>query len=64
VAPGESFWSIAEQIVGGRLGRMPTTAEVARYWTALIAANSSRLPIPAQPNLLYTGTLVVLPPSA
>jgi hypothetical protein len=64
VARGESFWSIAEQIVGGRLGRLPTTAEVARYWTALIAANSSRLPFPAQPNLLYAGTVLVLPPPA
>jgi hypothetical protein len=35
---------------------------VARYWLRLIEANRSHLPDPADPNLLFPGDVLVLPP--
>ncbi len=78
VAPGESFWSIAEAVVGKELttsGPRAHAAElsqseragreqeaVARYWVALVAANLDRLPVRGDPDVLYVGDRVVLPP--
>lgn len=54
VAPGESFWSIAEEVVAEALGREPSEDEVRRYWVALIDANRGRL-VTADPDLLLPG---------
>jgi len=63
VAPGESFWTIAESLLATALGRPPTDAETARYWTRLIEANRDRLHDPANADLLFTGqVLTVFPP--
>lgn len=60
VSPGESFWSIAVEVVGDTLGRQPTDAEVDGYWRALIAANADRL-VSANPDLLLPGQSLHLP---
>lgn len=60
VAPGESFWSIAADVVGDTLGRQPTDAEIDSYWRALVAANADRL-VSANPDLLLPGQSLVLP---
>jgi len=44
------------------LGRAPSNAEITRYWLSLIAANRSRLIHPGNPNLIYVGQIVLLPP--
>jgi len=44
------------------LGTPSTEEAVARYWVALVAANRSRLPVPGDPDLLFTGDRIVLPP--
>lgn len=62
VEPGQSFWSIARAAETQLLGRAATDREVARYWLALIAANASRLVRPGDPNLLYVGQALLLPP--
>lgn len=59
VAPGESFWSIAEEVVAERLGRRGTDAEVAGYWAQLVDANRDRL-VTADPDLIYPGQQLVL----
>jgi hypothetical protein len=60
VAPGDSFWSIAADIVGDALGRAPTDAEVDGYWRALVDANRDRLVSP-NPDLVLPGQVFVLP---
>jgi nucleoid-associated protein YgaU len=55
VDAGDSFWSIAEDVVG--LGRRTQA-----YWEQLIAANRHRLAVPDQPDLLFPGQRLTLPP--
>lgn len=59
VAGGESFWSIAERTVRESGGRI---SDVARYWELLIDSNEDRLPVAGMPDLLFPGTVLVLPP--
>lgn len=61
VSPGESFWSVAQSVLTQHLGTTPTPAQVGAYWAQLIAANANHLPVPGNPNLLYSGTTLVLP---
>lgn len=61
VAPGQSFWSIAEDHVGAQLGRTPTDREIAVFWRRLIAANTDRLAVAGDPDLVYPGQTFRLP---
>lgn len=61
VRAGESFWSIAEDEVLGSVDEA-TDADVIDYWRRLIGHNRSRLPDPTNPDLLWVGTALVLPP--
>lgn len=60
VGPGDDFWSIAEAVVA----RSPDgpAPSVGRYWAALLSANRDRLPVPGDPNLLFPGDRILLPP--
>ena len=60
--PGESFWTIAESALATALGRTPTEPETRQYWQALINANRDALPDPANPDLLFVGTTLTVPP--
>jgi LysM domain len=62
VAPGDSFWSIAEELVTPAGGPAPTERQVARYWRRLIDANRGRLADPGNPDLLLPGQRLLLPP--
>ncbi len=62
VAPGDSFWSIATERVAEQLGRRPGCREVAPYWSRLIRDNLDRLPVPGDPDLLFPGDRLRLPP--
>lgn len=62
VAPGDSFWSVAERLLAGRLGRPPGDAEVVEPWLALIEANRAGLVDPSDPDLLQPGQTLRLPP--
>jgi len=57
VDAGDSFWSIAEDVVG----RGDRTRA---YWEQLIVANRDRLAVPDQPDLLFPGQRLTLPPPA
>ena len=60
VAPGDSFWSIAEELLGERLGRPPTDAEVDGPWRRLVEANRDRL-VSGDPDRLFPGQVLLLP---
>jgi hypothetical protein len=51
-------------VEGQTIGRTPTDQETARYWTILVAANRHTLADAANPDLLYTGQVVTIPPTA
>ena len=60
VRSGDSFWSIAEDIVGLDTPHA-SDAAIARYWRALIAENRALLPDPSNPDVLLVGTTIRLP---
>jgi nucleoid-associated protein YgaU len=62
VQPGDSFWSIAEDVLGSPGGVPPGERDVGRYWCRLIDANRSGLLDPGNPDLLVPGQELVVPP--
>jgi nucleoid-associated protein YgaU len=56
VQPGDHLWAIAERVIGERLGRAATDAEVVPYWRALIDLNR-----PPNPDLIFAGERLRLP---
>ncbi len=62
VAPGDSFWSIATDTLRDTRGGEPSDDEVLSYWHALLDANEDNLAVPGNPDLLFAGQVVVLPP--
>jgi hypothetical protein len=62
VRPGEHLWSIARQLLDTGTGPSPADAEVAPYWRQLTEANRDRLADPANPDLLFPGDQLVVPP--
>lgn len=61
VEPGDSFWSIATELLADATGHEPTDVEVAPYWRLLIDANRDRL-VSGDPDLIVPGQeLIVLP---
>jgi hypothetical protein len=63
VAPGDSFWSIAEHLVLNHLGRPPADDEVLEPWLAMIDINRDRLLDPDNPDLIHPGQVLRLPPT-
>ncbi len=61
VAPGDSFWSVAERLVAQASKRAPSDAEIAPYWRQLVEHNRSRLRDPANADLLFPGQVLVVP---
>ena len=61
VAPGDSFWSVAERLVAQASPRAPSDAEIAPYWRRLVEHNRSRLRDPANADLLFPGQVLVVP---
>lgn len=62
VTAGDHFWSLAHELVVEAKGSMVAEREVARYWTVLVAANRDRLVVPGEPDLLFVGQELVIPP--
>lgn len=61
VEAGDSFWSLAVDVVTEARGGVPGDREVVEYWERLIAANRSRLVDSANPDLLFPGQTLLLP---
>ncbi|MGE0796514.1 MAG: hypothetical protein AB7O29_14375, partial [Acidimicrobiia bacterium] len=62
VGPGEHLWSIARALVEDAAGRPATDAEVVPLWRELTERNRDRLADPANPDLLFPGDRLVVPP--
>ncbi len=61
VASGDTFWSIAEDVVRTD-GRATSDHDVVSYWHALIDLNRDRLRVPGEPDLIFPGQVFELPP--
>lgn len=62
LAPGEHLWYVAESHLADSWGRPVTDSEITSYWLALVERNRPALPDPANPDLVYPGFVVELPP--
>jgi len=62
VAPGDSFWSIATETLRDANGDEPSEDDVLSYWRVLLDANDDNLAVPGNPDLLFAGQVVVVPP--
>ena len=62
VRPGEHFWAVAERALADAWARAPSDGEVAPYWRALVQANRHRLRDPRNPDLVFTGQVLDVPP--
>jgi hypothetical protein len=60
---GDNLWSIAAAHLTNVRGERPHAREIAPYWRALIDANRSVLPDPDNPDLLFPGVQLTLPPA-
>lgn len=58
VQPGDHLWAIAEQTLHAERGGTPSAEDTAVYWRAVLAAN----PQLVDPDLVYPGETIVLPP--
>ena len=63
VERGDNLWTISEDRLEVDLGREPTDPEVAPYWREIVDANQDRYVQPGNPNLIYPGQVLVLPPT-
>ncbi len=59
---GDNMWAIAKNVLTEHLGRAPSTSETVAYWRTLIDANRATLDDPRNPDLIFPGQLLVLPP--
>ena len=62
VAVGDSFWSIAADELARR-GAPASDRQIVPYWRRLIQHNRAVLVDPGNPDLLYPGQVLTLPPA-
>lgn len=62
VTPGESLWTIAEDLLADAWRRPPTDAETDPFWRTLVETNRGRLVDPADPDLIHPGQVFEVPP--
>lgn len=62
VRSGDHLWRIAETVLAKAHGSPQDDDTIAPYWLALVEANRSRLPDPDNPDLLYAGIQLHVPP--
>jgi nucleoid-associated protein YgaU len=63
VVPGDNLWRIAATRLQQHHARPPSDEEIAPYWRAVVDANRATLRS-GDPNLIFPGELVALPPPA
>lgn len=62
VAPGDSLWTIAEELLADSWRRAPSAAETDPYWRVLVERNRARLVDPGDADLLHPGQVLEVPP--
>lgn len=61
VAPGQCFWTIADDVLTAAWGRPASDAEIVPYWQRLIEANRAVLADPDNPHLIFPGQVFQVP---
>lgn len=62
VGKGENFWTIARDYLAVKLNRQPDDVEITSYWRQLIEHNRQELKNQTNPNLIFPGQKISLPP--
>ena len=62
VAPGQSFWTVAELVLTESWQRPPSDDQIDPYWRQLVEANRSQLADPSNPDLLFPEQVLHVPP--
>lgn len=62
IRPGDHLWSVAANTLSTHLGRVATDDEVDPYWRAVVELNRSSLLDPCDPDLVFSGQVIELPP--
>lgn len=62
VEPGQSFWSMAEQVLTQAWDRAPTDDEIEPYWRSLVEHNRDALADADNPDLIYPDQVFTVPP--
>jgi hypothetical protein len=59
--PGDSLWSVSKAVLRQAWGRPVSDHDVGPFWARVVEANRPRLPHPADPDLVFPDTVVVVP---
>jgi hypothetical protein len=62
IARGDHLWHVSEATLERQLGTRPDDAAIAAYLGRLVQANRERLVTPDDPDLVFAGQQLVLPP--
>jgi hypothetical protein len=62
LGPGDHLWSVAARTLAAAWGRAPSEREVTPYWRLVVERNRALLPNPGDPDLVFPGEVVHLPP--
>lgn len=62
LAPGDHLWAVAEEKVADLLQRPGTDDEISTYWLRLVQLNRAELADPDNPDLVFPGQAIRLPP--
>lgn len=63
VRAGDTFWHVAEATLTAMWSRPPAAHELMPYWLAVIDHNRTKLADPANPDLIFVGQVLDLPPT-
>ena len=62
MGPGDHLWRVAEVAMTKHLGRPVANHEIDGYWRRLVALNRESLIDPDNPDLVFAGQVIELPP--
>ncbi len=62
MGPGDHLWRVAEVAMTNHLGRPAANHEIDGYWRRLVALNRESLIDPDNPDLVFSGQVIELPP--
>jgi hypothetical protein len=62
LGPGDHLWAVAEEKVADVLQRPGTEDEIRTYWLRLVQLNRGELADPDNPDLVFPGQTIRLPP--
>ena len=62
IRSGDHLWLVASMTLTGAWGRPPDARSLAAYWWQVVQTNRAHLPDPSNPDLVYSGDVITLPP--